>query len=71
MTMKLMCKCGNQFDFSDGRDKNEEKKNIQGFAFETIDTANDGEALAIHCLKCDKVILLYAEEEEENGHSEM
>lgn len=54
--MKLLCKCGNIFDFS-----KEDNSTIEGFSFMRLNV--DGEdTLAIHCKKCDVAVCLTGEE---------
>lgn len=53
--MKLLCKCGNIYDFeNDGG-------TVEGFEF--IYDDKDEDNLIIHCKKCDKAIILYDPEE--------
>jgi len=49
--MKLLCKCGNIFDF-----ENADGNTIEGFAFVLFGDNDD--TLAIRCKKCDKAITL-------------
>ena len=49
--MKLICKCGNIFDFS-----NSNSGTVEGFEFVLFGDNED--TLAIHCKKCDKAITL-------------
>lgn len=54
--MKLICKCGNIFDF-----ENSNGNTIEGFEFMA-----DEDNLVIHCKKCDKAIVLSDLEEVED-----
>ena len=56
--MKLICKCGNIFDFG-----NEIGSTVEGFEF-LIDQETDD--LVIHCCKCDDAIILNDPEEVED-----
>lgn len=56
--MKLICKCGNIFDF-----ENSDGNTVEGFQF-IMDEETD--ELIIHCGKCDKAIVLTEPEEVEN-----
>lgn len=53
--MKIICDCGNEFDF----DK-KEGSTMEGFEFVMFE--ND-DKLALHCNKCDKAIVLSDPEE--------
>ena len=55
--MKLICKCGNIFDFD-----NSNGTTVEGFEF-IVD--QDTDDLIIHCKKCDKAIVLSNPEEVE------
>lgn len=48
--MKLLCKCGNIFDFS-----NSTSSTVEGFEFILEEEPDE---LFIHCKKCDKAICL-------------
>ena len=49
--MKLLCKCGNIFDFSKSTNST-----VEGFEF--ILDGDEEDELIIHCKKCDKAIYL-------------
>lgn len=55
--MKLICKCGNIFDF-----ENSDNGTVEGFEF----AVDDDDNLIIHCNKCDKAVVLYEPEEVED-----
>lgn len=54
--MKLLCKCGNVFDFNKA-----ESNTIEGFEFVLF--GDDEDTLAIHCKKCDRAVTLSNPEE--------
>lgn len=59
--MKIICRCGNEFDFGDP-ETTPEGGDVEGFEFYTEDTKNGNEALLLRCMRCDETIVLFGED---------
>lgn len=60
--MILKCTCGNEFNFGTAENPVEEQQ-VNGFEFETGISEEHGDYIAIHCLQCDRAIVLTETEE--------